>query len=80
MGCAISKNIVNLSDLEKLNEKELISRIENSYVIQYFINKWESDYSEIKTLKQNIKSIDIDSYENGLKNVLKFHLACSGQI
>jgi hypothetical protein len=80
MSYALTKNIVTLDEIENLDEIQLKEKIENSDFKAYYMKKWAKDFSEIQNLKASIKSIDINQYINGLKNVLNYHIACDDLI
>lgn len=80
IGCAISKKVVDLNDINELDEHDLITKIEDSDVLKYFNEKTIKEKEEINSIKKNVKSVDLDAYMNGLKNMLDFHLACEGYI
>lgn len=68
---SISKNILQLTDIQNLCSEEIINKIEKSGVLYDFFDKWRSYYLEINSLKGEIKSVDIDSYLKTLKKYTK---------
>lgn len=77
---ALTQGVVTLKDIYKQNQSELSSSVENSIVLSYFKNKITSDFKNIFNMKNKIRSINLDSYIQGLKNVINSHLACDGYI
>lgn len=75
---AFSKKILDIDDIRELTVNEVIKKIENSDTHEHFLNVWTRNHSKIKSLKDNIKSVDIDAYIAGLENVIKFHMASKG--
>ncbi|MCK4995312.1 MAG: hypothetical protein KAR55_00345 [Thermoplasmatales archaeon] len=75
---AISKKILNENDLKYLPKEEIISKIEESDVYEFFMKSWEQNHEKLISLKGKIGSIDMDSYINGLGNVMKYHLSTGG--
>jgi len=75
---AISKKILDENDLNNLSKEEIISRIEDSDVNEFFMNSWTQNYEKLNSLKGKINSIDIESYINGLRSVIKYHLSTEG--
>ncbi|HEC72701.1 MAG TPA: hypothetical protein ENI36_03755 [Thermoplasmatales archaeon] len=75
---AFSNNIIHPDELKNLEEDEIIKRIENSGMLEYFIGSWKENYDNIKKYKKSIKSVDIDKYISGLENLIKLHLASEG--
>ena len=57
---------------------EIIKRIENSNVTEYFIKTWNERYQTIKKYKNSIESVDMDKYLTGLETLIKLHLASEG--
>lgn len=75
---AFEHKIITIKEIENLSPEEIIDKIENSGMKEYFLNIWEINYKQISTLKGSIKSIDMDAYLKGLKILLKYHLASEG--
>jgi len=75
---AISKKILDKNDLNNLPKEEIISRIERSDAYKFFMDSWAQNHQELDSLRGKIKSIDMESYVNGLKNVIKYHLSTEG--
>jgi len=74
---ALKKRIITLSDLNR-DRNEIIKKIENSDMKDYFLNEWKRHYHNIQNLGIKVKSIDIKRYLKGLEMVLKYHLASEG--
>ena len=75
---AISKKIIDENDLNILSKEEIISRIEESDVYEFFMDSWTQNHEKLNSLKGKINSIDMESYINGLRNVIKYHLSTEG--
>lgn len=75
---AFSNNIIRPDDLKNLDEDEIIKKIENSGMFEYFMRSWKKNYDNIKRYKDSIKSVDINQYIVGLENLIKLHLASEG--
>lgn len=75
---AFSNNIIQPDDLKNMDEKEIIEKIENSNMFEYFMKSWKKNYDNIRKYKNTIKSVDIDKYATGLENLIKLHLASEG--
>jgi hypothetical protein len=75
---AVSKKILNKNDLINLPKEEIISKIERSDTYKFFMDSWQENHQEIYSLKGKIDSIDMESYINGLRNVIKYHLSTEG--
>jgi len=75
---ALSKEIITIDDLNNLKESELIRKIENSNVVEYFTKSWNKRYQTINNYKDLIKSVDINKYLAGLETLIKLHLASEG--
>jgi len=73
-----SNKIIEYNDFETLSTNEIIERIENSDVNEYFMNIWKENYGKLVSLKEEIKSVDMDRYIKGLEKVIKFHMASEG--
>ena len=73
-----SNKIIEYNDFETLSDSEIIERIENSNVNEFFMNIWKENYVKLVSLKEKIKSVDMDAYIKGLENVIKFHMASEG--
>jgi len=71
---SISDNIKCLSYSYKLEKNELIKKAEKSDIYYDLLHKWRSYYLEINSFKNDIKSVDLGLYLEGLKNVQKYHL------
>lgn len=78
VGYALSENIITVDDLKNLDDNELIQKIENSNVVDYFANTWKQRYQTINKYKNSIKSVDMDKYIAGLESLIKLHLASEG--
>lgn len=75
---AISKKILDIDDIRKFTENEIIKKIEDSDTYEHFFGTWTENYQKLKSLKNEIKSVDMDVYITGLENVIKFHMASEG--
>jgi len=75
---AISKKILDIADIRKCSENEIIRKIENSDTYEHFFGAWTENYQKLKSLKNEIKSVDMNAYITGLENVIKFHMASEG--
>jgi len=75
---SFSNKIIDIDDIGKLPDDEIIYRIENSGMYEYFMSIWSKNYAKLVSLKDKIQSVDMDAYVNGLENVIKFHMASEG--
>jgi len=75
---AFENNIIDSSEIGKLSDEEIVRRIENSGMKEYFMGVWKENYSKLASLKDKIQSVDMDVYIKGLENVIKFHMASEG--
>jgi hypothetical protein len=75
---ALSNNILSIDDLKNLGENDIIKRIENSNMYEYFTVSWKQKFENIKKFKDKIKSVDINKYIQGLETLIKLHLASEG--
>jgi len=71
-------NIIDSSDIGKLSDEEIMGRIENSGMQEYFMSVWKENYVKLASLKDKIQSVDMDAYVKGLENVIQFHLLTEG--
>jgi len=75
---AISKKIINFDEIGKLSDEEIIEKIEDSDTYDYFLDVWKQYRVKLFSLKESIKSIDMDAYIAGLDYVIKFQMAREG--
>lgn len=75
---AFSHKILKVEDLKNLEEHEIIQKIENSGMQDYFQNLWIEKFENIKNLKDSVKSVDINQYIQGLETLIKLHMASEG--
>lgn len=75
---ALTKKIVDRDDIKNLAKEEVISKIEKSDAYDFFLKSWKDNHEKLSLLKGKINSIDMDSYINGLGNVIKYHLSTEG--
>jgi len=75
---AISNDIIKSEDIQIKSHEELINIIEQSDAYEYFMAKWKKNYEKLASLKDKIKSVDMEQYIHGLENVIKYHLATEG--
>ena len=75
---AFMNGIIDVHDVEKLSDEEIIQRIETSDMQGYFMEIWKENYAKLSALKSKIHSVDMDAYIRGLENVIQFHLASEG--
>jgi len=78
VGFALSNGVISIEDFKNQKDEEIITKIENSTVKDYFYKYWMNNFEEIKQLKYKIKSVDIDAYTTGLNNLIKLHMASEG--
>jgi len=77
-GYLFSNNIISMDDVKNIPNEELINRIEKSEMKEYFLGVWKENHNKLSSMKEKIHSVNIDSYVNGLENVIKFHMASEG--
>jgi len=75
---AFEKKVINANGIETLLPEEIIERIEQSGMKQYFLKIWAKNYQQLESLKQSIHSVDMYQYIHGLENVIKYHIASEG--
>ena len=75
---AISSKILTIQDIEKLSHEEIVSRIEKSDTYEYFFKEWTQNHKKLESLKDSVKSVNMNQYISGLENVIKYHLASEG--
>jgi len=75
---AFEKDIIKIDDIEKLTDDEIIEKIEESGMNEHFLDVWKQNYGKLASLKDKMQSVDIDTYLNGLENVIKYHMASEG--
>ena len=73
-----SNNIIKCEEIEKLSDEEIIRKIEQSDINSYFFDLWEKNFKQLKSLKSEIKSVDMNRYCTGFENVLKYHMSTVG--
>jgi hypothetical protein len=73
-----SNKIIDIDEIKNLTENEIIKRIENSCVKDYFLSIWKENYLKLLSYKDRIKSVDMKAYLDGLETVIKFHMASEG--
>ena len=75
---AISNDILRSGELRKLDESEIISRIESSRVIEQLFKIWKENQQKALSISENLKSVDGLAFLKGFENLMKFHLASEG--
>lgn len=75
---ALSNNIISIDELKNMNEEEIVKKIEDSNMYEYFTCLWKERFDSIRKIKVSIKSVDIDQYIKGLETLIKLHLASEG--
>ena len=75
---AFSNNLITPQDIQNGDYEHIITKLESSNMTQYFLDSWQENYCKLLSLKESVKSIDMDRYVHGLENVIKFHLATEG--
>ena len=71
-------NKIDEEMIEILSDEEIINRINNSGMYEYFMNLWKENYVKLASVGKKIRSVDMDTYLLGLRNVIKYHLASEG--
>lgn len=72
------KQIIDPEEINSKSNEEIIEKIEKSGMKQHFLKSWMKHYQKLASLKDNIKSANMDEYLVGLQNVIKYHIASEG--
>ena len=75
---AFEKQIIDSDEIKKLNDEEIIEKIENSDMKKHFLGIWMENYRKLASLKDSVQSVNMESYLVGLQNVIKYHMASEG--
>jgi hypothetical protein len=73
-----SNKIMEISDIVKMEDEEIIQIIQKSGVDNYFFNIWKLNLEQLKSLRKYISSVDMESYIAGFEKVLQYHMATEG--
>jgi hypothetical protein len=74
----IEWGVISAADLTSMTEKELTATIEESGVIQHFLDQWERLRGEIYELSEQVRSVDLTAYASGLEELIRIHLGSRG--
>lgn len=74
----IKEKIIDKKALKKGKKEELKKKIRNSNIQENLLEEWQKLYYKIKKKSDEINSINIDDYLEGLKKGLKYHLLSKG--
>lgn len=70
--------IFTLEELNSCEPVEIIQRIKDAQIEEYFILEWEKKYSKINQLSSSIDSLDIKQLLVGLEKLFRIHLGSRG--
>jgi hypothetical protein len=75
---AIERGVVRAGELHRLPAEELASRIEESGVIEHFLGVWEHRRDQVREIADNLESVDLHVYADGLEELIGLHLGSRG--
>ncbi len=75
---AISKGILKPKELDRLDNYEIVRRIEDSKVVEQLFSIWKENCQKALSISGKLKSVDGFALLKGFENLMKFHLASEG--
>lgn len=75
---ALEDGVVTVEELETLPPDDLITRVTNAGVEEYFLNEWDRLYEASDPTQYTTEKIDLDKIHSGMKTVLEYHLSTRG--
>ena len=85
IGHAVENDVVTLAELRSIQENEteidveiLIETIHDHAIEDVFLNQWHEELAAARELEDDIASVDIEEYLDGVETVMKYHLASRG--
>lgn len=82
---ALQTGVISYDDLERIENdddaefsEQIIERINDASIEEYFLDRWQDNYEALVSISQEFATIDIRPYVDGMREVLRFHLASRG--
>lgn len=82
---ALQEDIVDLEELRALEDDGsdaaidgVADRIQDAGVEALFLDRWDEHYEDLLEVDEDLEDIDLRPYADGLKEVLRYHLASKG--
>lgn len=82
---ALEEGIISTTDLNELEEDEseaasdrIAERIRAAGIEEHLLKKWQRHHDELAALGREFDAVDIESYVEGMRKVLRYHLASEG--
>ena len=82
---AMENDVVTLAELRSIQENEtetdvkmLIETIDDHAIEKVFLNQWHEELAAARELADDIDSVDIEDYLDGIEVVMEYHLASRG--
>lgn len=76
---SLSKNIIDLNELNVTNKQELIKKIKNAKVERKLLDSWNKSYKTTAKLVEKSEMKNFETLLNGLENLLKLELVSKGR-
>lgn len=82
---ALEEGIISATDLNELEQDEsevtsdrIVERIRAAGIEERLLEKWQRHHDELAALGHEFDAVDIEPYVDGMRKVLRYHLASEG--
>lgn len=75
---ALEDKLIDFGDFENQDAEKIVIKIREGEIEEYFLELWDRKLVEIKDLVEEVKSVDVESYIEGLEKTMKYHLISEG--
>jgi len=73
---AVCENVLDTSDFK--DKEKVVRKIKESELEKKLLKEWENNYRAMSILGSNIKSFSLDSFMQGLRELIRMHLISTG--
>jgi len=73
---AVCENVLDASDFK--DKEKVVRKIKESKLEKKLLKEWENNYRVMSILGSNIKSFSLDSFMQGLRELIRMHLISTG--
>ena len=82
---ALQEGVVDLAELRAVEAdgsreavERIAERIQDAGIEELFLDRWDEAYEDLLEVDERLDALDLDPYAEGLKEVLRYHLASKG--
>lgn len=80
---ALEQDVVSVTELRRATTKdalaeELIDRIKSAGIEKQLLHRWEREYHQLTRYNEDLSTVDLDPFIEGMEEVLRYHLASTG--